>query len=318
MKKLLRGIAYTAIPAELTLVVCLLAGVRVPGGVLVAAEALVLALVCAEVFLFVRLRRQGLSAREAVAELVPAPVLRILGHELRLLASIARWVARRPHGIGPGDTAFAHAGAQSALLLGFGFVCVVETVGMHVLLAGVPVVQMVFLVLDVYTVVLILGLHAAAVSRPHVVRADGSLRVRAGAHTDLLLPAAHIVSVRYDLRLNPGQKKDDGLLELAVASQTNVTVRLSEPVEAVSLLGKRRPVTTVCFHADDARGLAEAARAALEQREAAGDGPATAAGGAADGDRTPAARGERSPLAPLTPERTAPSPTPGRPASVAP
>ncbi|MGW7411623.1 hypothetical protein [Streptomyces sp. NPDC054863] len=289
MRKLLRGVAYTALPAELVLLVCLLSGVRVPSAVLLAAEAVVVAVVVAELAVFVRLRRQGRTTREAVAELVPEPVLRLLGHELRIMASIGRWAARRRHGVGAGDLAFGHAKAQAALLWGFAFVCVVETVGLHVLLAGVPVVQAVFLVLDVYTVVLIVGLHAAAVTRPHVVRADGGLRVRSGAHVDLLIPAERIVSVRYELGLNPG-KKEDGLLELAVASQTSVTVELSEPgVEAVSLLGKRRPVTTVRFHADDARGLVEAVR---RVRAGAADGAGTVKRG-----------------------RTAPSPPPGLPAS---
>jgi hypothetical protein len=259
VKKVLRGVAYAAIPAELALLGCLLAGVGVPGAVLLAAEGLVAAVVAAEVFAFLRLRRRGLGTREAVAELVPEPVVRLLGHELRLLASVARWAGRRRHGVGPGDLAFSHAGAQSAMLLGFGFVCVVETVGLHILLAGLPLLQMIFLVLDVYTVVLIVGLHAAAVTRPHVVRADGSLRIRSGAHVDLLLPAARITSVRYDLRLNPGQNKQHGLLELPVAAQTNVTVQLAAPVESVSLLGKRRPITTIHFHADAPRTLVKAA-----------------------------------------------------------
>ncbi|MFJ2745968.1 hypothetical protein ACIO3O_40630 [Streptomyces sp. NPDC087440] len=265
MKKVVRGVAYAVLPGEVALLVCLLAGVRVPGYVLLAAEVLVLSVVLAEVVLFVRLRRQGLSAREAVRELVPEPVRRMLGHELRVLASLGRWAARRRHGVGPGDLAFSHAKAQAALLYGFTFVCVVETVGLHVLLAGVPVLQAAFLVLDVYTVVLILGLHAAAVTRPHVVRADGGLRVRSGAHVDLAIGAEQIDSVRYDLRLNPGQAGDD-VLELAVASQTSVTVRLNSPVEAVSLLGRRRPVTTVHFHADDARALVAAVAAIRRER----------------------------------------------------
>ncbi|MEU8886255.1 hypothetical protein [Streptomyces sp. NPDC048442] len=267
MRKVLRGVACAALPGELAIIVCLLAGVRVPGYVLLAAEAVVVAVVLAELAVFVGLRRQGRTSREAVAALVPEPVRRLLGHELRLWAALGRWVARRRHGVGPGDLAFGHAKAQTALLWGFAFVCVVETVGLHVLLAGVPVVQMAFLVLDAYTVVLIVGLQAAAVTRPHVVRADGGLRVRSGAHVDLLLPAERIVSVRYELGLNPGRKVD-GLLELAVASQTSVTVELSEPgVEAVSLLGKRRPVTTVRFHADDARALVAAFGRAAEVRQ---------------------------------------------------
>jgi hypothetical protein len=304
MKKVVRGVAYAAIPGEIALVVCLLAGVRVPGGVLLAAEALVVSVLLAEAVLFVRLRRQGMAGREAVAELVPEGVRRLLGHELGVLASLGRWVARRRHGVGAGDLAFGHAKAQAALLYGLTFVCVVETVGLHVMLAELPVVQTVFLVVDVYTVVLMLGLQAAAVTRPHVVREDGGLRVRSGVHVDMAIPAEKIESVRYELRLSPGQAGDDAL-ELAVASQTSVTVRLNEPVEAVSLLGKRRPVTVVHFHADDARGLVAACR---KRSAESGAGPA-APGPAAPG---PAAPG---PAVSVTRAGTGPSPSLGLPAS---
>lgn len=251
----LRLVAYTALPAEVVLAVCLVAGVRIPGAVLAAAELVVVALLVAEALVFRRLRRRGLSAREAVAELVPEAVLRLVGHELRLMTSLARWVARRPHGVDGADGVFPHARDQAALMYGFAFVCLVETVGMSYLLADWPVVHAVVLVLDVYTVLFVLGLHAASVTRPHVLTGD-VLRLRQAAHVDVPVPLGLIASVRRESLFS--HEKAEGELNLAVGSQTSVTVELTEPIDVPRLLGASRPVRVVRVHADDPKALADA------------------------------------------------------------
>ncbi|GAA4921739.1 hypothetical protein ACFPM3_01945 [Streptomyces coeruleoprunus] len=270
MRRLLRGLAYALLPGEAVLLVCLAGGVRVPPALLTAVEALLVVVLLGECGLYVRLRRRGLSAREALLELVPEPVVRLVGHELGLMVSLVRWAARRRHGVGPGVAAFGHARDQAAPMYGFTFVCVVESVAMSYLLRDLPGVHEVVLVLDVYTVLFVLGLHAASVTRPHLL--DGRvLRLRQGCHVDLEVPLGVIAAVRHELRFS--HEKAEGELNLAVGSQTSLTVELAEPVEAVGILGRRRQVRTVRFHADDARAL----------------------------------------LAALTRARTAPSPVPGTP-----
>ncbi|MDN3296338.1 hypothetical protein QWM81_20170 [Streptomyces ficellus] len=236
----MRRLGYAVLAAECVLLVCLLAGARVPTGVVVVAEVLVVALLV--------WRRE---------RLLPEPVARLVGHELRLLTSLVRWVARRPHGVGPGARAFGHARDQAAYMYGFAFVCAVETVGMSYLLAAWPVVHGVVLVLDVYTVLFVLGLHAASVTRPHVLSGE-ALRVRRGGHVDVLIPLERIAAVRHELLFS--HPKEDGVLNVAVASQTSVTIELAEPVTAAGLLGRRYPVCAVRCHADDARGLVVALR----------------------------------------------------------
>ncbi|MEU7277503.1 hypothetical protein AB0A69_01720 [Streptomyces sp. NPDC045431] len=197
------------------------------------------------------------------------PVVALVRHEARLLASLARWVARRPDGVGGADVlgVFGHARDQAAYMYGFAFVCAVETVGMACLLAPWPVVHQVFLVLDVYTVLFVLGLHAASATRPHVLTRD-ALRVRQAGHVDVVIPLERIASVRHELLFS--HPKEEGALQLAVASQTSVTIELAEPVTAVRLLGGRYPVRTVRCHADDARALVAAVRRA---RTALSPGP---------------------------------------------
>ncbi|MEU1314407.1 hypothetical protein [Streptomyces tibetensis] len=180
----------------------------------------------------------------------------LVRHEVRLLASLALWVARRTHGAGSG-VAFGYARGQGAMMAGFAFVCFVETVALSVLLRDWPAVHAAFLFLDVYTIVFVVGLHASSVVRPHVLdAAGGTLRIRRYVHVDLLVPLERIGSVRRELRMT--HEPADGELDVEVGSQTSVTLELTEPVTHVGFFGRRRGVRVVRFHADDAHGLVRA------------------------------------------------------------
>ncbi|MFF8675781.1 hypothetical protein [Streptomyces sp. NPDC015242] len=180
----------------------------------------------------------------------------LVRHEVALLVSLALWAARRTHGT-RGGTAYGYARGQGAMMAGFAFVCVVETVALSVLLRDFPAARAVFLFLDVYGVVVVVGLHASSVVRPHVLDPDrGTLRIRRYAHVDLCVPLDRIASVRRELRMT--HERADGELNVEVGSQTTVTLELSEPVTHVSFLGRCREVRVVRFHADDADGLVRA------------------------------------------------------------
>ncbi|MGI5454334.1 hypothetical protein ACQEWB_14390 [Streptomyces sp. CA-249302] len=182
-------------------------------------------------------------------------------HELRLLASLLMWLPRRTHGVGDGR-AFGYARGQGAVMFGFAFVCVVETVTMSVLLRGYPALHQVVFVLDAYTVVFVVALHAASVVRPHVLD-SGSLRIRRAVHVDLRVPIHQIASVRRELRTT--HERAEGELDLPVGSQTTVTLELTEPVAHFGFLDRRRDVRLVRFHADDADTLVEEIRALKEE-----------------------------------------------------
>ncbi|WP_371584323.1 hypothetical protein [Streptomyces sp. NBC_01314] len=202
----------------------------------------------------------------------------LVRHELLLLAGLLRWVARRPHGVGSGGRAFGYARGQGAMMFGFGFVCVVETVTMAVLLHGFPLVHQVFLVLDLYTLLIVVGLHAASVTRPHVLTGT-TLRLRRFATVDLCVPLTVVASVRRELRTT--HEKRDGELDMEVGSQTTITVELSQPVAYLTFFGRRREVRLVRFHADRSDQLVGCVREFMAE---------------------------------VTPERTVPSPLPVRPA----
>ncbi|WP_267713396.1 hypothetical protein [Streptomyces sp. CoH17] len=198
----------------------------------------------------------------SAASLVAVPSL-LVRHELRLLASLWLWAARRTHGAVAGGAVFGYARGQGAMTAGFAFVCAVESLTMSVLLREWPTAHHVVLVLDLYTVVIVIGLHAASVVRPHVLDpAAGVLRIRRAVHVDVRIPLERIASVRRELRTT--HERTDGELDLAVGSQTSVTVELAEPVVHVSFFGRRRGVRVVRCHADDPGALVRAVERARE------------------------------------------------------
>ena len=250
-----RTLRAVAFPAQLALVICLFSGVPVPDAVLLGGKLLLLVLLGAEAYVWLRLRRLGLSRRQALAGLVPQRVARYVAHEARILASLVRWAVRRPHGVGEADGVFPHARDQAAMMYGLTFVCVAETVALSFLLARWPVVHAVLLVVDVYTVLFVLGMHAAAVTRPHVL-AGGVLRIRQAAHVDIRVPVDRIASIRRETLFTHAKK--DGELNLPIGSQTSLTVQLTEPVNAPKLLGAPRLVRVIRLHADDPKSLYDA------------------------------------------------------------
>lgn len=182
----------------------------------------------------------------------------LVRHELRLLVGLGLWVARRRNGVGSG-TGFGYSRGQGTMMLGFGFVIVIESITMSVLLRNHPAVQRVWFTVDVYTLVLIIGMHAASVVRPHVLDA-GHLRVRRAAHVDLRIPLENIAHVRRELRTT--HERADGELNLAIGAQTNVTLELTEPVTHFTFLGRRQDVRLVRLHADEATDLVQAVKRA--------------------------------------------------------
>ncbi|WP_253195572.1 hypothetical protein [Streptomyces sp. JHA26] len=205
-----------------------------------------------------RHRREDLHRHSAflavIADSVPASVRKLISHEITLAASFLRWATRRgPHGVRGGDHAVPYASAQTATMYGLLFVCIVETVALAHLIPW-PVVHATTLVLDIWGCYFLLALHASCVVRPHVIGADGSLRLRYGALLDIRIPAHRIASVRPERACpngGPAAPDESGVADMAVAGLTTVTVELTEPVRYVRVLGKHAEARVFRFYADD-------------------------------------------------------------------
>ncbi|MEV5597157.1 hypothetical protein [Streptomyces sp. NPDC052496] len=262
LRKTVRRSVAALVPGELILVLCVAGGVRIPPAVRLVTELAMLALVAAAATLVLldhrRHRRDGLDRRSAflaaTADTVPASVRKLAAHEVFLSTSFLRWVTRRgPHGIRDGDTPVPYASGQTATMYGFLFVCVVETVGLAFLIPW-PVMHAVTLVLDIWGCYFVIALHASCVVRPHVIGADGSLRLRYGALLDIRIPADRIASVRQDRKFPDGKLAvvdKNGIADMAVAGQTTVVVELTQPVGFVRALGSSAEARGFRFYAED-------------------------------------------------------------------
>ncbi|NSC25438.1 hypothetical protein FM076_31525 [Streptomyces albus subsp. chlorinus] len=257
---------------ELVVILCVAGGVRPAAGVRRAVELGCLAFVAAATTLLLldlgRHLREGLPWRSAfpaaLADSVPAAVRRLIVHEITLSAGFLRWVTRRgPHGVRDGDLPVPYASGQAATMYGFLFVCVVETAALAFLIPW-PAVHAVTLVLDVWGCYVLIALHASCVVRPHVIGADGSLRLRYGALLDIRVPADRIASAHLERHFPDGRRaaaEESGLTELAVAGQTTVTVHLTEPVRYTRVLGRPAEARVFRFYADDPASAVAALRA---------------------------------------------------------
>ncbi|XRQ09086.1 hypothetical protein ACN3XK_73515 [Actinomadura welshii] len=266
MLRVARAALFGLVPAEFVLVILLVSGVALPAPVVVAGEAVVAAVLLLEAVVAVRMirraRRGGAGWRTAVrsvGELVPQPVRRVMWFDLQGLVSLVMFAARRRHGVPPGAVAVTYSGGQLAVQLGFLFAMCLEAAGAELLLRAVDApsgLHAVILMVDFYSILIVLAIVAACVTRPHVL-SDGELRIRYGAFFDLRVPRGRIASVRLARNFDEkGMIRADGeSLAVAVASQTNVVVELKEPITAVRPLGRRVRVRTVRFFADDPKAV---------------------------------------------------------------
>ncbi|MGP3914457.1 hypothetical protein [Nonomuraea sp. 10N515B] len=190
--------------------------------------------------------------------------IRVLGFELKGLASIGLWIVRRRHGVPAGASVVSYAKEQTFTLWLMLFAMAVETVVIDLLLVatGVPEwIRFTVLIADVYGLLFGVMLAAGCVTRPHVVTAD-ELRIRYAAYFDVRVPRDLIASVRSSRNDNEGSMVSvkNGHLRVAVGSRTNVTIELTEPVAFVRPLGRRAKATTISFFADQPEPVVAALR----------------------------------------------------------
>ncbi|MBE1531602.1 YdbT family protein [Actinomadura algeriensis] len=263
MLRAARGVLFAIVPLEFVLLAFVVSGASPPRSVVVAGEACVLAALVLEGTVACRLyrgaRRDGAgraaAVRSAYQAIVPEQVRRIMRFDMGGLVALGMFATRRRHGMPPGAVGVSYSKGQTTTMLAFLSAMVIELVGLELLLRAVGApegVRLVFLVVDLYSIVIVLAVIAACITRPHVVT-DGEVRVRYGVFFDLRIPREKIVSVRTVRNFNESGlvRAAEGRLAVAVASQTNVVVELSEPVTAVRPLGKRVEVRSVRFYADD-------------------------------------------------------------------
>jgi hypothetical protein len=256
----------------LLLTLCATAGVPVGSTVRFALELTMtvplIFLVARTAMTYLHYRRGGLTRRPALyaiaADVVSVPGLRLMIHEFRLYTSILRLLTGRwRQGLREGDIAVRYASGGAGLLLTLVCVCVIETVVLAFLIPW-PILRDITLALDIWGVLFFVGLFASFVVRPHIIGADGSLRLRSGALFDIRIPEQNIAAVRVERRIARGKKgavDDDGCADISQGGQTTVTVELARPVTFTRPLGKHAHARVFRFYAADPAAAVAALRA---------------------------------------------------------
>jgi hypothetical protein len=181
--------------------------------------------------------------------------------ELRMYAGAARLILRRPD-VPEGARPVRYVGAVSALLWGFTGVSTVELVALHLIVPWEGV-RLGFDILGIWGVLWCLGMTGCHYVYPHLLT-ESVLRVRLAARHDVVtVPLDAVASVGTRERSHQGSRKvsvdESGVLVVAVGGRTNLTLRLTRPIEA-TVRGCSHLVREVQIYTDEARETGAALR----------------------------------------------------------
>ncbi|HEX8905634.1 MAG TPA: hypothetical protein VF771_12360 [Longimicrobiaceae bacterium] len=202
------------------------------------------------------------AVRAAVGEIVRYPrAAEAVAAEIALFwYALLSWRARPQ--VGPAEAAFTqHRRSGLMGMVGaLAFACVVEAVGVHLLVEQwSPRAAWVLTALSIYSVVWLVGLGRSVLLRPTVLAPD-RLRVRIGMLWEADVPFERIASVT-EVRTGPAKRRAPGYLHAALFAAPRLTIELNGEVEAHGLYGSRkRGITRIGLLVDEPRELAAAIR----------------------------------------------------------
>lgn len=199
------------------------------------------------------------------------PYLRLATAEASTLASLGRWIARRPD-VPDGAVALGYSRGTLGIPVAMAIAASIELVAVHLLVPW-PTVRLVLDLLGVYGLVMLLGWLASRIVRPHLLTAD-ELVLRSGPHICARVPLTAVAAVRRDRRLSPTAAEivtetgGETALALPGPDGTSVSIRLNQPVLA-SIPGYpwSRPqsfeVTELRLHVDNPDAVVESITTAV-------------------------------------------------------
>lgn len=199
------------------------------------------------------------SRRDALRALAADdPYLRMITFELGTLASLGRWIARRPD-VPSGAVPIGYSRGTLGMPAALAVAALIELVALHLLIPW-PTVRLVLDLLGVYALLVVLGMLAGRIVRPHLLTSD-ELILRSGPHVCARIPLDALVAARGDRRLSPTNAElvsEPGreILALPGPDGTRLTLALARPVTA-TVPGMpwssppAREVTEVRLHVDD-------------------------------------------------------------------
>jgi hypothetical protein len=190
---------------------------------------------------------------------------RFVSYQARTFAGLWFWIRRRRQGVGQDDIALGYARERLPMLIVLAGVLAVESAVVGLLVPW-PIVH----VLDVLSLLQVLGIAATMVTRPHYVSRD-ALVLREGPRFELRIPLGAIASarrVRTDHN-GPTFELTGQTLSIVIGNQTDVVVTLTEPMTVTLPNGTTGEVEELRLRADDPVAAVSGIQARLSAGEVA-------------------------------------------------
>lgn len=204
------------------------------------------------------------AAEDGLAALVPRPLARFVLLEPRLWVCLFRWLSGH-HEDQREDTFAYHRQIGQLLAVGIALVVIEGAVVDTVLALVVPGTPWAWVVLGVhvYGLVILAGMYASFVTRPHLV-GDDRIVLRDGVFCEVLIPRDALVNARVERRANLGRSgyKQSTGAKPAILAVGDATVLLTfDPSFALydDRLAARAP-SQLAITVNDAHGFVRALR----------------------------------------------------------
>ncbi|MBD2841851.1 hypothetical protein [Erythrobacter rubeus] len=197
-------------------------------------------------------------------QVLPEKLVHLVVSECRVLwLALFRW--RAPVDVPSGAKAFAYHTYLTPMIATFVALQVIELGVVHLLLMlWNPVVAWIVFGLSMWGLIWTIALLKSFRINPVLV-APGAVRVRSGMIYDFVVPVGSIAETRSAFSSGELERKD--VINLAIMSSPNVSLRFSEPVMIRTFTGGQRPISGVALRLDEsAEFLAELDRAAKFER----------------------------------------------------
>ncbi|MFD6068721.1 hypothetical protein [Amycolatopsis lurida] len=184
----------------------------------------------------------------------------VLRNESRTMAGLWLYLRRRQDGIDGDAVAVPYGANGKSIFIVFAVVSAVEA-GLLWLIDFGLVVDILLLALGVYSALLVFGVYAGTVVRPHVI-SSREVRVRYSSFYDVRIPRENVVGLRHVEESHDPLKakafRDGTWLSHDNFYETNLVVELREPITVTRPLGATETVRVVKFQADDPKAAVEA------------------------------------------------------------
>jgi len=195
-------------------------------------------------------------------------ILKLLILEARLWRSMYAWLRRRPYG--PDDFPY-HARSQTSLVMGVLVLTTPLEIAILEILIPWPWLRIVTLVLALYAVLWVVMLFASLRSMPHRMTPQG-LELRYGALAGGFIPyeriaEAHVAMARAP-KFGDGLQVENDSAYLAIGGETNLVLRVTEPVRLDRIFGQTPPVREIHFATDEPKRMIETLVSRLKPLEA--------------------------------------------------